>query len=135
MTRYLQLQDIKDEIDRVAPLYDLYSEQVAFAESKASMLWADLDVSSLQKGADELHKRLGKLKDLKGSARVEPGQCLGMALAARVQGRRYWSYVLVGDGCLNEGQTWEAIMAAAKLVEVIDKPQNRFSVTPPALMS
>jgi dynein heavy chain, axonemal len=68
MTRYLQLQDIKDEIDRVAPLYDLYSEQVAFAESKASMLWADLDVSSLQKGADELHKRLGKLKDLKGSS-------------------------------------------------------------------
>ncbi|MSU69848.1 MAG: transketolase [Opitutaceae bacterium] len=39
---------------------------------------------------------------------------LGMALAARVQQRRYWSYVIVGDGCLNEGQTWEAIMAAAK---------------------
>jgi transketolase len=39
---------------------------------------------------------------------------LGMALAARVQGRRYWSYVLVGDGCLNEGQTWEALMAGAK---------------------
>jgi len=27
------------------------------------------------------------------------------------------------------------IMAAAKLVEVIDEPQNRLSVTPPALMS
>lgn len=39
---------------------------------------------------------------------------LGMALAARVQGRGFWTYVLVGDGCLNEGQTWEAIMAAAK---------------------
>ena len=39
---------------------------------------------------------------------------LGMALAARVQGRSYWSHVIVGDGCLNEGQTWEAIMAAAK---------------------
>lgn len=39
---------------------------------------------------------------------------LGMALAARVQGRNYWSHVIVGDGCLNEGQTWEAIMAAAK---------------------
>jgi transketolase len=39
---------------------------------------------------------------------------LGMALAARVHGRSYWSHVLVGDGCLNEGQTWEAIMAAAK---------------------
>jgi len=39
---------------------------------------------------------------------------LGMALAARRLGKNFWSYVLVGDGDLNEGQTWEAIMAAAK---------------------
>lgn len=39
---------------------------------------------------------------------------LGMALAARVLKKAYWSYVLIGDGDLNEGQTWEAIMAAAK---------------------
>jgi transketolase len=50
---------------------------------------------------------------------------LGMALAARLLGKSYWSYVLLGDGCLNEGQTWEAIMAAAKfkpprLVALID---------------
>jgi transketolase len=37
-----------------------------------------------------------------------------MALAGRVQQKNFWSYVLVGDGCLNEGQSWEAIMAAAK---------------------
>jgi transketolase len=50
---------------------------------------------------------------------------LGMALAARLLKKNYWSYVLLGDGCLNEGQTWEAIMAAAKfktprLVALID---------------
>lgn len=39
---------------------------------------------------------------------------LGMALAARIKKKNYWSFVLVGDGCLNEGQTWEGIMAAAK---------------------
>ena len=39
---------------------------------------------------------------------------LGMALAARLQKKDYWSYVLLGEGDLNEGQTWEAIMAAAK---------------------
>lgn len=39
---------------------------------------------------------------------------LGMALAARRLGKTFWSYVLFGDGDLNEGQTWEAIMAAAK---------------------
>jgi len=50
---------------------------------------------------------------------------LGMALAARVLRKEWWSYVLLGDGDLNEGQTWEAIMAAAKfrpqrLVALID---------------
>ena len=39
---------------------------------------------------------------------------LGMALGARLQKRSYLTYVLVGDGDLNEGQTWEAVMAAAK---------------------
>ena len=50
---------------------------------------------------------------------------LGMALAARLLGKSYWTYVLLGDGDLNEGQTWEAIMAAAKfkperLVALVD---------------
>ena len=39
---------------------------------------------------------------------------LGMALAAPLLDKNYWSYVLVGDGDINEGQTWEGIMAAAK---------------------
>jgi transketolase len=39
---------------------------------------------------------------------------LGMALAARLAGKSYWSYVLVGEGDLDEGQSWEALMAAAK---------------------
>jgi transketolase len=50
---------------------------------------------------------------------------LGMALAARRLGKSWWTYVLMGDGDLNEGQTWEAVMAAAKfkperLVALID---------------
>jgi len=39
---------------------------------------------------------------------------LGMALAARLQHKSYWSYVIMGEGCLDEGQTWEGFMAAAK---------------------
>jgi len=39
---------------------------------------------------------------------------LGMALAARLSKRSFSSYVLMGDGDLNEGQTWEGVMAAAK---------------------
>ena len=38
----------------------------------------------------------------------------GMALASRVQNKKYWTYVMVGEGCLDEGQTWEALLFAAK---------------------
>ncbi len=38
----------------------------------------------------------------------------GMALASRLSGKKFNTYVMVGEGCLNEGQSWEAIMAAAK---------------------
>ena len=39
---------------------------------------------------------------------------VGMALSARQLGQDYATYVLCGDGELNEGQNWEALMAAAK---------------------
>ena len=37
-----------------------------------------------------------------------------MALAARINKKNYWTYVMVGEGCLDEGQTWEALLFAAK---------------------
>lgn len=39
---------------------------------------------------------------------------LGMALAAQISEKRYWTYVMTGEGCLDEGQSWEALMMAAK---------------------
>ena len=39
---------------------------------------------------------------------------VGMALAARVRQKKYWTFVITGEGCLNEGQSWEALMSAAK---------------------
>lgn len=49
----------------------------------------------------------------------------GMALAAKLSGKNYWTYVLSGEGCLDEGSTWEAMLFAAKykprrLVYLID---------------
>ncbi|MDR1862364.1 MAG: transketolase [Treponema sp.] len=38
----------------------------------------------------------------------------GMALAARLAGKTYRTYVLSGEGCLDEGSTWEAMLFAAK---------------------
>src|SRR5579875_3447475 len=39
---------------------------------------------------------------------------VGMALAARVQGRDYRTFCIAGDGELAEGQMWEAAMAAGQ---------------------
>jgi transketolase len=39
---------------------------------------------------------------------------IGMALSARLNRQAYRTYVLLGDGELQEGQIWEAAMAAAK---------------------
>ena len=51
---------------------------------------------------------------------------LGMALGARMQKKSWRTFVLTGDGELNEGSSWEAFMAAGhhmlgNLVCVIDK--------------
>ncbi len=51
---------------------------------------------------------------------------VGMALAARVQGRDHRVYCMLGDGELHEGQVWEAAMAASQfelrgLVAIIDR--------------
>lgn len=56
---------------------------------------------------------------------------LGMALSARMQGREYRVYCMLGDAELNEGQVWEAAMAAGHfqlqgLVGIIDR--NRLGI-------
>ena len=50
---------------------------------------------------------------------------LGMALGARLDGRASRTYVMVGDGEIQEGQIWEAAMSAAfhkadNLVVIVD---------------
>lgn len=50
---------------------------------------------------------------------------LGMALAARMQGRDTRTFVLLGDGECQEGQVWEAAMAAghfrpSNLIAIVD---------------
>jgi transketolase len=57
-----------------------------------------------------------------------------MALGLRLDGRKSRVYVIVGDGELNEGQIWEAAMAAARfkidnLTAIVDR--NRLQATGP----
>ena len=57
---------------------------------------------------------------------------VGMALAARMDGRRYRTYVVMGDGELAEGSVWEGAMSASNfhldnLCAVIDR--NRLQIS------
>ncbi len=50
---------------------------------------------------------------------------LGTALGAKLQGKTFRTYVLIGDGELNEGQIWEGLMFAAhhkldNLIAIVD---------------
>jgi len=50
---------------------------------------------------------------------------VGMALGAKVKGLKFKTYVMLGDGEINEGQIWEAAMSANKfklnnLVAILD---------------
>jgi len=51
---------------------------------------------------------------------------VGVALNGRLDGRDYYTYVLLGDGECDEGQVWEAAMAGAHwkldhLIAIVDK--------------
>lgn len=53
-------------------------------------------------------------------------QAIGIALAAGLDKKKYYTYVITGDGELNEGNIWEALMFAGKnkmnnLIMVIDR--------------
>ncbi len=41
-------------------------------------------------------------------------QAIGMALAARFDDKKYWTYCLLSDGEHDEGQIWESVMFAGK---------------------
>jgi transketolase len=59
--------------------------------------------------------RLGGVEASTGSLGQGLSIGVGHALAARVDGKDYHTYVLTGDGELGEGQVWEAAASAAKL--------------------
>lgn len=55
---------------------------------------------------------------------------IGIALAGRLDGRDYQVYVLLGDGECDEGQVWEAAMAAAhfkldNIVAIVDRNRQQ----------
>ncbi len=64
----------------------------------------------------------------------------GIALSARLDGKSYRVYVLLGDGELNEGQVWEAVMSAShywidNLTAIVDLNRHQLSGPTDKIMS
>ncbi len=71
--------------------------------------------------------KLPGLENTSGPLGCGLSQACGMALAMRMNGQHHrWVYVTTGDGELNEGNNWEAIMLASKyklnnIIAIVDR--------------
>ncbi|MFO7955916.1 MAG: transketolase [Candidatus Brocadiia bacterium] len=93
---------------------------------------------SILQGHPDMRKTPG-VEMSTGSLGMGASVGVGMALAARLAGKDYRVYVLVGDGELQEGQNWEAFMAAAKwelsnLVVIVDRNHVQLDGTTDEIM-
>ncbi len=75
------------------------------------------------------HPHLGTLPGIENSSGpLGQGlpQAIGMVLASHMDEKKYWVYCTLGDGELDEGQVWEAVMFAGKnklfnLTAIVDR--------------
>lgn len=70
-------------------------------------------LESFLQGHPDMHKTPG-IDSTSGSLGNGVSIGLGMALAGRYLGKDYFTYVITGDGEIQEGVVWEAAMAAKK---------------------
>jgi len=102
-------------------LYTVLAERGFFSPEQLKTLRR---TGSILQGHPDMRKTPG-VEMSTGSLGMGISVGIGMALAARLGGRPYRIYVLVGDGELQEGQNWEAMMAASKfaltnLIVIVD---------------
>ncbi len=85
--------------------FDALDSRLQGHPDMAVLPWLDMSTGSLGQG-------------------LSPG--LGMALGARLLGRSFHTFVVLGDGELQEGQVWEAAMVASRyalddLIVIVDR--------------
>ncbi len=94
----------------VAPLlYATLSERGYFDREE---LWKLRKFGAMLQGHPDMKKVPG-VEISSGSLGQGLSVANGMALSAKIYGKNYRTYVLMGDGELQEGQVWEAAMTAA----------------------
>ncbi len=102
-------------------LYAILAELGYFPESHLATVRC---LGSTLQGHPDMNKTPG-IDMTTGSLGNGLGAGVGIALGARIDKRDFFTYVLVGDGELNEGVVWEAAQCAAKysldsLVSIVD---------------
>ncbi len=90
-------------------------------------LWTLRQFGSRLQGHPE-RSRLPGLETTSGPLGDGLPQAVGMALAAKMDGKRWWTYCLMGDGEQDTGIIWEAAMFAGKnklgnLIGIVDRNQ------------
>ncbi len=88
-------------------------------------LWTFRDINTLLQGHPHYNSLPG-IENSGGPLGQGLSQAIGMALAAKLDQKKYWVYCITGDGELNEGQIWEAAMFAPNhnlnnLIWIIDR--------------
>ncbi|HIE13649.1 TPA: transketolase, partial [Candidatus Bathyarchaeota archaeon] len=87
-------------------------------------LWKLRKIGSMLQGHPDMLKTPG-IEASTGNLGQGLSIGIGMALAAKLDGKDYRVYVMLGDGELDEGQVWEAAMAAShfqlnNLIAIVD---------------
>ena len=117
------------------------NERLARLEAKAEQLRKDIVVttehigySHMGGGRFGMHPNFHYLKGIEastGSLGHGLSLSVGYALSARMDKRDYWVVCMTGDGEMDEGSNWEALMTGAQyglgnLVLIVDK--NQFQI-------
>lgn len=94
-------------------------------------LWTLRKIGSILQGHPDM-KRTPGIETSTGTLGQGLSVGVGIALAARLDGKAYRVYILLGDGELDEGQVWEAAMSAShyridNLTAIVDL--NRFQLS------
>ncbi len=107
-----------------APVLYAVMAEAGYAETPVAALNTLRKLGSVYQGHPDV-RFIHALEASTGSLGEGLSIGIGMALAARLDQRAYRTYVMLGDGEIQEGQIWEAAMSAAfhkldNLVAIVD---------------
>jgi transketolase len=108
-----------------APVLYAVMAEAGYQETPVDQLNTLRKLGSVYQGHPDM-RYITALEASTGSLGEGLSLALGMGIAARLDGRKSRTYVMLGDGEIQEGQIWEAAMAGAfhkldNVVAIVDK--------------